>query len=184
MLTQGKCGRLVSACQYLVEFSSGCKTDWTQSGKPELGLILRVFFDVSTPPPPVSFGRGPVHGVLSVCVYIHQAPTPPPPLTSEGVGWGISVGDSGGVCDCSICHQRVSQHVSAGRHHYIRHKGLTDSYLFVPHTAQSLGEVLDHLDMHEFVEYAQGSGLTNVLNGKAKGNFTIFVPSADAFAGE
>lgn len=44
--------------------------------------------------------------------------------------------------------------------------------------------VLNDLDLHQFIEYAQSAGLSPILRGEVEGNYTIFVPSRDAFKGK
>ena len=37
--------------------------------------------------------------------------------------------------------------------------------------------------MQKFLEYAQSAGLSDILEGKTPGNFTVFVPSPEALKG-
>ena len=46
---------------------------------------------------------------------------------------------------------------------------------------KSLEDVLLELEQDEFLEYIQQAGLIDELRGEASGNFTVFVPSLEAF---
>lgn len=49
--------------------------------------------------------------------------------------------------------------------------------------AKSLKEVMQELEMHEFLEFTQQAGTADILDGKAPGNYTLFVPSQEAISG-
>ena len=51
-------------------------------------------------------------------------------------------------------------------------------------SAKSLEERLSDLGLLQFMEYAQSSGLADVLDGTQPGNFTVFAPNAEAFQSE
>lgn len=56
--------------------------------------------------------------------------------------------------------------------------------LLIPDSVKSLGDIIDEMNMGKFIEYAQQAGLQGVLSGKTPGNYTVFVPSAEAFDGK
>jgi len=53
--------------------------------------------------------------------------------------------------------------------------------ILVPDSVLSLEDVLLRMGMYEFLEYAQQAGIADQLQGKASGNFTVFVPSLQVF---
>ena len=56
--------------------------------------------------------------------------------------------------------------------------------LLIPDSVKSLGDIIAELDMGKFTEYAQQAGLQEILSGEAPGNYTVFVPSPEAFDGK
>lgn len=55
--------------------------------------------------------------------------------------------------------------------------------LLIPDSVKSIGDIIEELDMGQFIEFAQQAGMQDILNGDAPGNYTIFVPRPEAFEG-
>ena len=56
--------------------------------------------------------------------------------------------------------------------------------LLVPDSVKAVADLLLEMDLGQFQEYAQQAGLGDILSGERPGNFTFFVPNADAFRRE
>ena len=53
--------------------------------------------------------------------------------------------------------------------------------LLLPDSVKTVTQILQLLDLGQFEEYAQQAGLGSILSGRTAGNYTFFVPNAEAF---
>ena len=58
------------------------------------------------------------------------------------------------------------------------------SLMSVDVAAKVMGEMMAALRLSSFLDFANRWGLQGVLNGSTSGNYTLFVPSEEAFASE
>ena len=54
--------------------------------------------------------------------------------------------------------------------------------LLLPDSVTTVAKQLVEMDLGQFQEYAQQAGLSGILRGDYGGNYTFFVPNAEAFS--